>query len=53
MIGAVDMKNKVPTSCLALVQLQNGKFVRIAPKKKGTFDCKKSNTVQIEADFIG
>ena len=53
MIGEVDMKNKVPTSCLALVQLQNGKFVRIAPQKKGTFDCKKSNAVQIQANLIG
>jgi hypothetical protein len=52
MIGTVDIKNKVPTPCLAVVQLQKGKFVRLAPKKKGTFDCSKSNAVTIEADLI-
>ena len=53
MIGTNDMKNKVPTSCAALVQLRKGQFVRVAPKKKGTFDCKKSNNVQIKANLIG
>jgi hypothetical protein len=43
----------VTTPCAALVQLQKGKFVRIAPSKKGTFDCKKSNRVQIQANLIG
>ena len=31
MIGNVDIKNKVPTACAALVQLKSGKFVRVAP----------------------
>jgi hypothetical protein len=53
MIGNVDIKNKVPTACAALVQLQKGKFVRIAPSKKGTFNCDKSNAVQIKANLIG
>ncbi len=52
MIGAVDIKNKVPTPCSMVTQLQKGKFVRLAPKKKGTFDCRKSNAVQIQADLI-
>jgi hypothetical protein len=52
MIGTVDIKNKVPTPCLAVVQLQKGKFVRLAPKKKGTFDCNKRNGVTIKADLI-
>jgi len=53
MIGTVDIKNKVTTPCAALVQLQKGKFVRQAPKKKGTFDCSPSNKVQIKANLIG
>jgi hypothetical protein len=53
MIGNVDIKNKVPTACAALVQLKSGKFVRVAPSKKGTFNCDKSNAVQIKADLIG
>jgi hypothetical protein len=52
MIGTVDIKNKVPTPCLMVTQLQKGKFVRMAPKKKGTFDCNKSNAVTIKADLI-
>jgi hypothetical protein len=52
MIGTVDIKNKVPTACAALTQVQKGKFVRIAPSKKGTFNCAKSNAVQIKADLI-
>jgi hypothetical protein len=35
-----------------VVQLQKGKFVRLAPTKKGTFDCSKSNGVTIKADLI-
>ena len=46
MIGTVDIKNKVPTPCSMITQLQKGKFVRMAPKKKGTFDCNKRNAVQ-------
>jgi hypothetical protein len=53
MIGNVDIKNKVPTACAALVQLKGGKFVRVAPSKKGTFNCDKSNAVQTKADLIG
>ena len=53
MIGVVDIKNKVPTPCSMITQLQKGKFVRLAPKQKGTFDCTKSNHVTIKANLIG
>jgi hypothetical protein len=52
MIGTVDIKDKVPTPCAALVQLKSGKFVRVSPTRKGTFNCDKSNAVQIKADLI-
>ena len=52
MIGTVDIKDKVPTPCAALVQLKSGKFVRVSPSRKGTFNCDKSNAVQIKADLI-
>jgi hypothetical protein len=35
------------------VKQQNGNFKRVYPKKKGTFDCKPSNLVKIQADLIG
>jgi hypothetical protein len=53
MIGSVDIKNKVSTTCAAIVQLQKGAYVRVSPSKKGTFNCDKSNRIQVEADLIG
>jgi hypothetical protein len=52
MIGTVNIKDKVPTACAALVQVKSGNFVRVTPKKKGTFNCNKSNAVQIKANLI-
>jgi hypothetical protein len=51
-IGTANVGGKVTTSCFVLTQVQNGKFVRVWPKKKGTFDCTKSNHVTVKADFI-
>jgi hypothetical protein len=53
MIGAVNLAEKIPTACFMIDQFENGKFVRVYPSKKGTFDCKASNTVKIKADLIG
>ena len=53
MLGTENIAGKVPTPCFALVQLQGGKFIRAHPTKKGTFDCKPSNRVQIKADLRG
>ena len=39
--------------CFVVVQLKNGNFTRVYPKKKGTFDCKPSNLATIQADFVG
>jgi hypothetical protein len=52
MIGTVNIKNKVPTPCTMVVQLQKGQFVRLAPKRKGSFDCNQRNAVTIKADLI-
>jgi ABC-type branched-subunit amino acid transport system substrate-binding protein len=51
-IGKVDVGGKVTSSCFVLDQVQNGKFVRVYPTKKGTFDCKASNHVTVKADLI-
>ena len=53
MIGAVNMADKIPSACFMIDKFVNGKFVRVYPSKKGTFDCKASNTVKIKADLIG
>ncbi len=51
-IGKTNVGDKVSTSCFVLTQVQKGKFVRVWPKKKGTFDCKKSNHVTVKADLL-
>jgi ABC-type branched-subunit amino acid transport system substrate-binding protein len=51
-IGKSNVGGKVTTDCFVLEQVQNGKFVRVWPKKKGTFDCTPSNHVQVKADLI-
>jgi hypothetical protein len=52
LIGTADIGGKVTTSCFILEQVQNGKFVRVYPTKKGAFDCKSSNHVTVKADLI-
>ncbi len=52
LVGTSNVGGKVTTSCFVLEQVQNGKFVRVFPKKQGTFDCTKSNHVQVKADLI-
>jgi hypothetical protein len=52
MMGVTDVGDRVPSSCFALLQVQDGKFVRIHPKKKAAFDCNKKNLVTLELDLI-
>jgi hypothetical protein len=53
MIGTVNIGQKIPSSCFLLEQYKDEKFVRVTPKKAGTFDCTPSNRVKIQADLIG
>ena len=43
MMGTTDVGDRVPSSCFALMQVKNGEFTRVFPKKKASFDCKKRN----------
>jgi len=52
MIGTVNVAERVPTPCYALVQVENGEFVRVTPTKKGTFNCDKKNLQQVELDLL-
>ncbi len=52
MIGTVNVAQRTTTPCFVLLQVQNGKFVRVYPTKKGTFDCKPANHVTVKADLI-
>jgi hypothetical protein len=42
---------KTPTRCVVVNQVQSGKFVRLFPKKKGTFDCSESNAFSIKLNI--
>ena len=53
MWGTTDIGNHQPTPCFMLYQVKNGKYARAYPKKPGTFDCKKSNRIEVETDILG
>ena len=52
MWATTDVGNRVPPGCFLITQVQDGQFKRVYPKKKGTFDCKKGNTIEYEADLL-
>jgi len=52
MIGVRDEGKRVPSPCYALTQVKSGKFVRVWPKKAGTFDCSEKNTFTLKMDLI-
>ena len=52
MISPTDVGGRKPNSCFVLTQVRNGEFVRVHPKKKGTFDCNKKNRATITEDII-
>jgi hypothetical protein len=39
MVPKIDIGNKIGSTCLVGMQVQNGKFVQIDPAEKGKFDC--------------
>ena len=51
MVATTDIGNKVPSDCFMLDQFKSGKFVRIYPTKKGTFDCNTSNIYTFQEDL--
>jgi hypothetical protein len=53
MQGTHSFKTKVTTPCFVEMQFKGGKWGRVYPKKKGTFDCTPSNSVQIKANLLG
>jgi len=52
LLGATDVGKRIQSDCFALVQVQDGEFTRVFPKKKGTFSCTKSNRVTVELDLL-
>lgn len=52
MMGKTNVGQREATPCFVLSQVQDGEFERVFPKKKGKFNCKKSNVVELELDLI-
>ncbi len=47
-----DLAAKKITDCYVLLQVKNGKYVRVFPTKKGTFDCNPKNVIQRKLDLL-
>ena len=52
MLGTTDVGARKNSPCFMMVQVRNGKFVRVYPKKKGSFDCKASNRRLVKLDLL-
>ncbi len=52
MYSGVDLAARRIGSCHVLNQVQDGKFVRVHPKKPGTFSCPKGGVVEVELDLL-
>ena len=50
-IGKTDVGNRNPSPCVIMTQVQDGKLVRVHPKKPGTLDCDKKNLSVIKLDL--
>jgi hypothetical protein len=50
MLGPTDVGGHGISPCFMLVQVQNGKFVRVFPKKKDTFDCNSKSVFTVKLD---
>ena len=47
-----DLAAKKITDCYVLLQVKNGKYVRVFPTKPGTFDCNPKNVIQRKLDLL-
>ncbi len=52
MIGTTNIAARETSNCYVLTLVKGGKFVRVTPTKKGTFDCKARNRLEIQLDLI-
>jgi ABC-type branched-subunit amino acid transport system substrate-binding protein len=50
MLGPTDVGGRKISPCGVILQIKNGKFVRVSPKKKGTVDC-SGGTKKVKVTF--
>jgi hypothetical protein len=51
MLGTTNPGQRIPTPCYVLSQVKGGKFVRVFPKKPGTFECDAKNLYTVKLDL--
>lgn len=53
MFGKIDLAGRKATTCHVLMQVRNGKYVRVEPTKRGTFQCADRNVIEVKLDLLG
>ena len=52
MFGTIDLAGRKTSPCHVLVQVKNGKFVRVFPTKVGTMNCAAKNVHLVKLDLF-
>ena len=52
MFGKIDLAGRHTSPCHVLLQVKNGQFARVFPKKPGTFDCNPRNVIKTKLDLL-
>jgi Periplasmic binding protein len=52
-VSGADIGKKTGSPCYLLLKWANGKYTRVHPTKKGTFDCTKSNYTTVKGSSSG
>jgi ABC-type branched-subunit amino acid transport system substrate-binding protein len=53
LVSGADIGTKTGSPCYLLLEYNDGEYTRVHPKKKGTFDCTKSNYATVEGSASG
>jgi hypothetical protein len=48
LLATTDVGGRVPSNCYFLGQVRDGEYVRVNPKKPGTFDCSPKNVAIVQ-----
>ena len=52
MLAVMNPGDRIVSRCYVLSQVKGGKFVRVFPKKAGTFDCAETNAYTVKLDLL-
>jgi len=53
MFAPIDLAGRQASNCSVTMQVQNGEFVRVSPKKAGTFKCWDDGLIERQLDLYG